>query len=145
MTGNKNLKEWLKKEIPNHYMFVNLKKDLIPNVLRPLRGSILFIPSRYEGFSLSLIEGMSCGLIPITYPVGVAPEIIKNGRNGFIVRSQTEAVRCVKKLVANNELREMMSQRACETALMFQSNLLAVKLSDFYRKVIREHRKGQNK
>ena len=112
MTGNKNLKEWLKKEIPNHYMFVNLKKDLIPNVLRPIRGSILFIPSRYEGFSLSLIEGMSCGLIPITYPVGVAPEIIRNGRNGFIVRSQTEAVRCVKKLIANNELREMMSQRA---------------------------------
>src|SRR3989344_5373477 len=82
MTTNRKLKEWLRVAFPKHYMFVNLRKDLIPGALAPLYGSILFLSSRYEGFSLSLIEGMSQGLVPITFSVGIAPEIIRHGENG---------------------------------------------------------------
>ncbi len=136
MTTNKPLKNYLKKEIPNHMVFTNLKKDLIPNVLRPLAGSIIFIPSRYEGFSLSLIEGMSQGLIPITYPVGVAPEIIENGKNGFIVKSQKEAIKRTKELLSNEIKRRKMSLAAITTAQQFRSDLMANKLFDFYRRVV---------
>ena len=137
MTTNKALKNWLKKEIPNNTVFTNLKKDLIPNILRPLAGSILFIPSRYEGFSLSLIEGMSQGLIPIIYSVGVAPEIIKNGKNGVIVKTQGEAIRWAKKILSNTTMRRKMSLRALETSQRFRSDLMASKLFDFYRNLIR--------
>lgn len=136
MTTNKALKNWLKKEVPNNMVFTNLKKDLIPNILRPLAGSILFIPSRYEGFSLSLIEGMSQGLIPLIYSVGVAPEIIKNGKNGFIVKTQGEAIRWAKKILSNAIMRRKMSLRALETSQRFRSDLMASKLLDFYRNLI---------
>lgn len=87
MTTRKSLVSWLLQMIPNHTMSVNVQKEKIPEIIKPLKGSILFIPSRYEGFSLSLVEGMSQGLIPVVYSVGVAPEIIQNGENGFIVSS----------------------------------------------------------
>ncbi len=140
MTSNKKLKNWIKKEIPNHTVFTNLRKDLIPNVLRPLAGSILFLPSRYEGFSLSLVEGMSQGLIPITYPVGVAPEIILNAKNGFIIKSQSEATHRVRELMKNSLLRRRMSLHALETANRFRSEIMASKLINFYRSVVRSAR-----
>lgn len=46
MTTNRKLKEWLRVAFPKHYMFTNLRKDLIPGALAPLYGSILFLPSR---------------------------------------------------------------------------------------------------
>ncbi len=137
MTNNKLLKNWLKKEIPNHILFTNFKKDLIPNILRPLSGSILFIPSRYEGFSLSLIEGMSQGIIPIIYSVGIAPEIIKNGVNGFIVKNQKEVIKRVEEILNNEKLRKKMCFESYATAQHFRSEIMAEKLMDFYKKVLK--------
>lgn len=138
MTTHKKLKNWMKEHLAYCTTFVNLKKDLIPRVLRPLRGSILFIPSRYEGFSLSLVEGMSQGLIPVVYPVGVAPEIIINGENGFLVNNQNDAIRRVKTILRNAKLRDGLSRCAFETALQFKSDLFANRLYNFYRDLLRK-------
>lgn len=141
MTLNKNLKKWMKESIPHHTVYTNMRKDLIPNILRPAAGSILFVPSRYEGFSLSLIEGMSQGLIPVTYPVGVAPEIIKNGRNGFIVKNQKEAVQRVRQILGNEYLRLYMSGQAYRTAEQFRSDYMADRLQKFYQAVLKQRHK----
>ena len=135
MTTNQKLKAWMRKSFEHQEMFVNLRKDLIPQVLAPRFGSILFIPSRYEGFSLSLAEGMSQGLIPVSYPVGVAPEIIRHGENGFLVNSNTAAIRHMKELLASPKLRERMALSAQETAQRFRSDYIASSLLDLYRKL----------
>ncbi|HRY52446.1 MAG TPA: glycosyltransferase [Candidatus Portnoybacteria bacterium] len=137
MTSNKKLKEWMRENIKEQDLFVNFKKDLIPNILNNLKGSILFLPSRYEGFSLSLIEGMSQGLIPVAYPVGVAAEVIKNGFNGYIVNDQKEAIDCIKNLLSQKELREKMASEAQNSSLNFRSELMAEKMIYFYKEVIR--------
>lgn len=136
MTTNKKLIEWLRTKISRHAVFSNTRKDKLPDMLRPLRGGILFIPSRYEGFSLSLIEGMSQGLVPIVYSVGVAPEIIKNGENGFVVSSQAEAVEKTQQLLADVEMRKRLSEKASETARQFSSNIIAQKLMKLYASII---------
>lgn len=136
MTTNKKLKDWLRVAFPAHYMFVNMRKDLIPDILARLRGSILFIPSRYEGFSLSLIEGMSQGLVPISYPVGVAPEIIKNGENGFLVSSNEDAEERIKELLSSAEKRLMMAEAAMKSAGQFRSSAIADKLLSLYREIM---------
>ncbi len=135
MTTNKKLKEYFRSSFGEHDLFVNFKKDLIPNILKNLKGSILFLPSRYEGFSLSLIEGMSQGLIPVTYPVGVAPEIIRDGSNGYLVTSQKEAITRIESILSNNKLRQYMSEKAQETANEFRSEKMAEQLVSFYKKV----------
>ena len=137
MTTNKPLLSWLKSEIPNHSIFENTRKDALPALLKPLRGSILFIPSRYEGFSLSLIEGMSQGMVPIVYSVGVAPEIIHNGKNGFIVSSQAEAIKRTEQLLNDKKLRQKISIEAVKTIKQFSSDLIALKLMKLYKSILK--------
>lgn len=146
MTTNRKLKEWLKVSFPKHYMYVNLRKDLIPSALAPLFGSILFISSRYEGFSLSLVEGMSQGLVPVSFPIGVAPEIIVNGKNGFLVSTVKEAEERIKELLSDDKKRLTMAVDAQETAKKFCSANIASDLIFLYRKIKRENKeKNKNK
>lgn len=145
MTTNRKLKEWLKVSFPKHYMYVNLRKDLIPGALAPLFGSILFLSSRYEGFSLSLVEGMSQGLVPISFPVGVAPEIIRNGENGFIVSTQEEAADKARELLNNDEKRIAMANAAKQTSEQFRSMAITPNLIALYRNLKKDHRNLNNK
>ncbi len=144
MTTNRKLKDWLRVTFPKHYMYVNLRKDLIPSALAPLFGSILFISSRYEGFSLSLIEGMSQGLVPISFPVGVASEVIRNGENGFIVTTEKEAEARAKQLLEDQDLRLAMAAAAKKTSEQFRSTRIAEDLLKLYRQ-IKDERRRKNK
>lgn len=135
MTANKKLKEWLKVAFPLHHMFVNLRKDFIPGALAALQGSILILPSRYEGFSLSLIEGMSQGLVPVAFPVGVAPEIIRDGENGFLVSNEKEAIARIRELLADDASRLKMAEAARETAQQFRSSKIAQELIHVYEQI----------
>ena len=44
--------------------------------------------SPYEGFSNSLLQAMSCGVIPIVRMVGGVPELIVDTEIGFIAEHQ---------------------------------------------------------
>lgn len=145
MTTNQKLKEWLKVSFPNHYVYVNLRKDYIPGAIAPLFGSVLLLLSRYEGFSLSLVEGMSQGLVPISFPVGVAPEIIENGKNGFIVFSEKEAADRIRELLSDNEKRLIMAGAARKTAERFRSVHIADELFSLYQRVKSEYKSNGKK
>lgn len=145
MTTNRKLKDWLRVSFPKHYMFVNLRKDLIPGALAPLFGSIQFLSSRYEGFSLSLVEGMSQGLVPISFSVGVAPEIIENGVNGFIVETEKEAEARARELLEHSAKRLAMAAAAQTTAQQFRSAHIADTLLRLYRRLKEEHRNHHKK
>jgi len=55
------------------------------NVIKYLHASDIFVlPSFYEGFSNSLLEGMSCGLPVIATNIGPNKEIIRDGENGLL-------------------------------------------------------------
>jgi glycosyltransferase involved in cell wall biosynthesis len=50
-----------------------------------LRAADAFVnPSDYEGFSLTLVEALGCAVPVVTTSVGVAPEVIRDGLNGFM-------------------------------------------------------------
>lgn len=46
---------------------------------------VYWVTSRVEGGPLTLLEAMSCGICCITTPVGLAPEIVVEGSNAFLV------------------------------------------------------------
>ncbi len=46
---------------------------------------VVILPSYEEGMPLSLLEGMSCGRPVIATPVAGVPEMITNGREGYLV------------------------------------------------------------
>lgn len=58
----------------------------VSNVRDYLRASDVFVfPSHYEGFGLSIIEAMACGLPVVVTQVGVALDIVQHGHNGMLV------------------------------------------------------------
>ncbi len=132
ITQNKKLEPWLKLRCPNMKPMFNLEKPAIKRFLSRKRGSVLYVSSRYEGFSLSLVEGMSQGLVPVSYRVGVAPEIIKHGVNGFLVDNHKQAVECMGRILNDRHLRTSLSRQAMLTAKAFTTDRLADLLIDLY-------------
>ncbi|MCC7357390.1 glycosyltransferase family 4 protein [Candidatus Uhrbacteria bacterium] len=138
MTTDNHFVNWFKSEIQNHIFHVNLIKEKIPEILSDKAGSILLITSRYEGFSLSLVEGMSQGLIPITYPVGIAPEIIQNGSNGFIVTSQNEGKKVIEYILKlSKDDRYVLAQAARNTARAYASKAISNRLLTVYEETLK--------
>jgi len=135
MSRNKKLISWMKNNITNHCVKSNIIKKEIPNILADYAGGILLITSRYEGFSLSLIEGMSQGLIPICFSVGIVPEIIRDGENGFIVNNIYEAKEKISILLKDTDLRKKMFKNAKETSQKFKADIMINKMINLYKNI----------
>lgn len=60
--------------------------DMQEEVYKHLRESdILLLTSSREGFPMAIAEAMACGVIPVCTAVGDIPNIIRNGKNGFLL------------------------------------------------------------
>src|SRR3989344_4616141 len=138
LTQNLKMESWLNKNIPNTTTKFNLPKEKIHDLVHQYCGSISLLTSRYEGFSLSLIETMSQGLIPIAFPVGIAPEIIVNGKNGYLVNTTQEAVLRISEILNDNELRKKLSIEAYKTSPQFKADILARKLVALYKTILKK-------
>lgn len=63
----------------------------VDNVYDYLQASNVFVfPSEYEGFGLSIVEALACGLPTVTTRVGVAIELIENYKNGILVNPKDQ-------------------------------------------------------
>ena len=76
-----------------------------------LKSSLTLNTSVYEGFSLSIIEGYTCGLPVISFDFGEAVyEEIKDGKTGFVVEQndiENFKLRLIKLLSSPKLLKEM--------------------------------------
>jgi glycosyltransferase involved in cell wall biosynthesis len=51
-----------------------------------------------EAFGLSVVEAMACGTPVISFNKGSMPEVVNNGKTGFLVNSVQEAISALKKI-----------------------------------------------
>ena len=86
-------------------------------------ADLLLITSNYEGYGLSAVEAISCGLPVIMTDVGVAGEIIKNGINGLIVSVGSGYILSVEilKFFKDADLRLKLKEGAKNTKLPYTS------------------------
>jgi glycosyltransferase involved in cell wall biosynthesis len=52
---------------------------------------VVVMPSRFEGFSLSLLEALANGRPTISSDVGAATQVIEDGKSGWLVRPNDQA------------------------------------------------------
>jgi len=66
-----------------------------------------------EPFGLVMIEAMACGTPVIAYHGGAVPEVMEEGRTGFIVRGLKDAVEAVRRVpeLGRKRCREVFEQR----------------------------------
>jgi glycosyltransferase involved in cell wall biosynthesis len=63
------------------------------------RAKALLMPIKWEEpFGMVMVEAMSCGTPVIAFSRGAAPEVIEDGKTGFLVKNIDEMVEAVKKI-----------------------------------------------
>jgi glycosyltransferase involved in cell wall biosynthesis len=84
------------------------------NPLPVLRaGEIFALSSRHEGFPVSLLEAMACGLAPVAFDCNYGPrEIIRPGEDGLLVPAADEKAfaEALIALMRDDAVRERLSQ-----------------------------------
>ncbi len=100
-----------KRGIEKNVMLLGwINKDRLLAELK--NASIFLLPSYNEGLPVAILEAMALGLPVISTRVGGIPELVEEGRNGFLVnpgQKQELAARIVG-LLRNRELRREMSE-----------------------------------
>jgi glycosyltransferase involved in cell wall biosynthesis len=61
-------------------------------------AALLFPIDWPEPFGLVMIEAMACGTPVIAFDCGSVPEVVDDGITGFVVSSETEAIKTIKRL-----------------------------------------------
>ncbi len=88
-------------------------------VLRLMREhDVLVFPSLFDGFGLVMLEAMAQGTVVIATPNTAAPDLIDDGRDGFIVpiRSAEAIAARLTQLAEDRDLLGTMSEAARKTA-----------------------------
>jgi len=130
LSRNEKVCRWFDCRFKNHSLFCNLDKEDVKKKISKLRGHALLVVSRYEGFSLPLVEGMSQGMVPVAFNVGIVSEAVKDGENGFIVDTIEEMVEKVNLLAGDPVLRHRMSEAAVASSRIFAADIMADKIAD---------------
>lgn len=81
-----------------------------------LNSHLAVVVSKSETFGHTIVEPMFFGLPVISFPVGIAPDIIKDGINGFLVKNFDELVEKVGWFVKNREKIEEFGKNSLELA-----------------------------
>lgn len=81
------VKEYLKnKDLMGNVHFVGwISRSNLPNFLNQIK--IIVLPSYTEGLPNIMLEAMACGTLVLATPVGSIPDIIENGKTGFIIKN----------------------------------------------------------
>jgi glycosyltransferase involved in cell wall biosynthesis len=105
------------------------------------RASIFVMPSRFEGFPMTLLEAMSCGLPPVAYdfPNG-ARELVVDGVNGRLVPNKDSdgMVRALCDLIEDEGLRRKLGEQAPAAVDGYDSESLAARWDQVLRRVTGE-------
>jgi len=90
------------------------KDDFLGNAL-----ALLFPIDWPEPFGLVMIEAMACGTPVIAHPNGSVPEVIEEGRTGFLVNDVQAAARAVEQVgkISREECRQRFEERFSATKM----------------------------
>jgi glycosyltransferase involved in cell wall biosynthesis len=102
-------------------------------------AALLFPINWPEPFGLVMIEAMACGTPVIARARGSVPEVIRDGENGFIIRTIDDAVRAIDRLNA-------ISRRRCRQLFeeCFTAQRMAQDYVEAYRKLIDANNKEES-
>lgn len=84
------------------------------------RSEVLIMPSYNEGGPRVVAEAMACGVPVLATPVGIVPEVVKDGESGKIIDWDPEDIaKKAKELLESKEDKEKFSRAGLENARRF--------------------------
>jgi glycosyltransferase involved in cell wall biosynthesis len=86
-------------------------------------------PDRAEHFGLSTVEAMHYGAVPVVIDAGGQPEIVIDGENGFLWKTEDELIEKTQQLIKDTDLRKKLSEAAEERAAFFAKDRFCQELN----------------
>ena len=98
-------------------------------------ADIFIMPSRHEGFPITLLEAMSSGIPVIASNIGSLKEIISDGKDGILFQTENteELANSILMLSANEDLRKRISHEALKTAAKYDWKNVSEKYLTLYK------------
>lgn len=120
-----------KKGLEEHFLFtgfISNVKDLLMNC------DIFMLPSLWEGFGFVLAEASLCKKPIIAFNTSSIPELVDEGKTGFIIETNNVAACIDKILILNDNPARMteMGENGCELVHQrFSKNIIMKQLENF--------------
>jgi glycosyltransferase involved in cell wall biosynthesis len=88
--------------------YIGTVNDVQKKALLQGAKALLFPIKWKEPFGIVMAEALSCGTPVIGFNKGSVPEVVKNGKNGFIVHNTNEMTLMISKInsLSNEEIRK---------------------------------------
>lgn len=98
---------------------------------------VWFLSSLQEGFGLPVLEAMACGCVVVSTDCGGPADMIRDGRNGFLVEvgNYGGVVYRIKQLLNDNQMQAQMARNAIESAKEFSWEKSAKELERVLKKM----------
>lgn len=103
-----------------------------------LKSSLAVCSSRFEGFGLSIVEAMSCGLPVVSFDCPWGPRsIISNHEDGILVEKEnsSDLAESMISLIQNKEKRILMSGNAVKNVQRFDIQQIAQKWKSLFEEI----------
>lgn len=104
-----------------------------------LESSILVCSSRFEGWGMSIVEAMACGLPIVSFACPCGPRnIITDSVDGFLVEEENidELAERISNLIEQVNLRKQMGNLAANSALHYHIDNVGRQWTDLFEKLL---------
>jgi N-acetyl-alpha-D-glucosaminyl L-malate synthase BshA len=121
--------------LANHVEFVGEQQDLVPWLST---ADVFLLPSSQESFGLAAVEAMACGVPVVASRVGGLPEVIEDGRTGFVSDPSDAGAMAERAidLLLDASRREAMGRAAAEDVrARFSADAVVPRYEAFYEEV----------
>jgi glycosyltransferase involved in cell wall biosynthesis len=113
------------------------QREDIPELLKV--SDLFVLSSRSEGLPYTIIEAMLAGLPVVATAVGGVPELVEDGRTGFLVPPGDHGAlaEAIQRLLDDSSLRVSMGEKGREKALReFTLDRMLIETQEIYRQVL---------
>jgi glycosyltransferase involved in cell wall biosynthesis len=99
------------------HAFTNVSREFLVQCLASC--DLYASASLWEGFNIPLAAAQANGKPAVVFNVGAHPEVLVDGRTGFLANTPAEFVKRLDTLIENDELRRKMGEEASRHAMTF--------------------------
>lgn len=133
-----DVKQWIKDSQLQDTMIMHEPTDDI--IQKYLESSICIVSSRYEGFSMAIVEAMSCGVPCVSFNCPFGPRnIIKNEEDGILVENMNTQVLAdnICFLIENKNYRIKLGYNAKKNIRRFSQDIVMKEWINLFNSITR--------
>lgn len=96
-------------------------------------------PAKVEHFGMNIVEAMQNACLPIIFRGGGQPEIVEDGKTGFLFSDEDELMSATLDVIRHPERLEEMSSRAREKSRVFHAKVFIEKVRSFFSQLFKRY------